>query len=331
MVRREPRALDHACGLVEGGVADLSFWKGKRVVVTGGAGFLGSYVVENLLHRRNVPRADVVIPRSSTHDLRDLANTVEVMQGCQIVIHLAAVTGGIAFSRAHPASQYNACTRIDLNVAEAAQRCGMQKVIAIGNLFAYAAEAPIPLRETCLFDGVPGGPHLGVGWMKRNLAVVTDLYHREYGLPMSAVYSANAYGPGDSVDPLHAHVIPSTIMKCLRESEVAVWGDGSPTRDFLYAADVAEGLLLAAERLEAADFVNLGSGHEVSIRELVERIVRHTGFAGKVTFDDTKGGGDPRRVASVEKARRLLGFQPATTLDDGLRRTVHWYRERLGR
>jgi len=310
---------------------DRGFWQGKRVVVTGGAGFLGSYVVENLVHKRGVARGDVVVPRSATHDLRQLPKVLDAVKGCQIVIHLAAVTGGIAFSRSHPARQYFDSTLIDLNVFDAAQQCGVEKLVTIGNLFAYAADASIPLREESLFNGLPGGPHMGVGWLKRNLAVLADVYHREYGLSAVTVYSANGYGPGDNTDPQHAHVIPATIMKCMNDRELVVWGDGSPTRDFLFAADIAEGLLLAAEKLEAPGFVNLSSDREVSIRELVEMIVRHTGFSGKLTFDVTKSSGDKRRLASGEQAQRLLGFRPETDLDEGLRRTVAWYRTHLAR
>lgn len=301
------------------------FWRGRTVLVTGGAGFLGSYVVERLRSAYGV--TDVRVPRSRDCDLRDLANCRRAVDGARVVIHLAAVTGGIAFSRAHPASQYHDSTLMDLNVFRAAHEAGVEKVVAIGNLFAYASDAPIPLREDDLFDGLPTDAHRGVGWMKRNLAVVADLYRREHGFPISVVYSANAYGPRDSLHPQHAHVIPSTIMKCLSERDLVVWGDGTPTRDFLFAGDIAEGLLLAAERLEGGQFANLGSGREVSIRDLVELIVKHTGFTGPVTFDTSKAGGDARRSTATDRARNLLEFVPRTSMDDGIARTVAWYRE----
>lgn len=310
-------------------MADLEFWKDKRVVVTGGAGFLGSYVVENLIRRRHLQPGQILVPRSSKHDLRHLGSCLEVVRGSDIVIHLAAVTGGIGFSRTRPASQYFDSTLIDLNLVEAARQAGVRKVVAIGNLFAYAPDAPSPLTEETLFQGLPAAAHRGVGWMKRNLAVLADLYHREYRLPMVVVYAANAYGPRDSLDPVHAHVIPATIMKCFRDKELVVWGDGTPTRDFLFAADVAEGLLLAAEKLEPPAYVNLGSESEISIRELVELIARYTGFPGQVSYDVSKAGGDSRRLASAARARDLLGFCPVTRIDEGLRCTVDWYRERL--
>lgn len=303
------------------------FWRGRKVLVTGGAGFVGSYVVERLRGEMRLAAADVRVPRSADCDLRDLADCRRAVEGVSIVLHLAAVTGGIAFSRAHPASQYHDSTLIDLNVFRAAREAGVEKVVAIGNLFAYASDAPIPLAEADLFGGLPTDAHRGVGWMKRNLAVVADLYQREYGLPISVVYAANAYGPRDSLHPVHAHVVPSTIMKCLSQKELVVWGDGTPTRDFLYADDVAHGLLLAAERLEGGQFVNLGSGREVSIRELVELITTFTKFAGPVTFDASKAGGDARRCTTIARASELLGFTPRHDIREGIERTVAWYRE----
>jgi GDP-L-fucose synthase len=247
-----------------------------------------------------------------------------------VVIHLAAVTGGISFSRTRPATQYRDSSLIDLNVAEASRQAGVGKVVAIGNLFAYASDAAMPLQEVALLDGTPTEAHRGVGWMKRNLAVLADLYFREHKLPMAVVYSANAYGPGDSLDPQYGHVIPATIMKCLRDKELSVWGDGSPTRDFLYVDDVANGVVLAAERLGGGEVANIGSGSETSIRDLVHSIARATAFAGPVTFDASKGGGDARRCADITRARTLLGFTPTITMEEGMRRTVDWYRERLG-
>jgi GDP-L-fucose synthase len=303
------------------------FWSGKRVLVTGGAGFIGSYVIDRLVRGRGVPRESIVVPRSADCDLREYLNAERAVAGCDVVIHLAAVTGGMAFSRTHPASQYYATSFIDLNVVEAARRAGVKKLVAIGNLFAYAADAPLPLAEDTLFDGLPSAPHRGIGWVKRNLALIADLYHREYGFPMVVVYSANAYGPRDSLDRERAHVIPATIMKCLAESELVVWGDGTPTRDFLFAEDVAEGLLLAAEKLDAPQYVNVGSGVEVSIREVTELIVKYSNFRGTVRFDATKPGGDPRRNTDVSRGRTALGFQPRFAIDEGMKRTVAWYRE----
>lgn len=306
---------------------EIEFWRGKNVLVTGGAGFLGSYVVSNLQRYLQIPAGSIRIPRSKEFDLRSLDDCRDVVQGCDVVFHLAAVTGGIAFSRAYPAQQYHDSTLIDLNMIAAAREAGVEKFVAIGNLFAYASDVPSPIQEKDLFNGLPTDSHRGVGWMKRNLALLADLNYRQYGFPMVVVYSANAYGPRDSLDRHHAHVIPSTIMKCLSQKELVVWGDGTPTRDFLFAEDVATGLVLAAERLSPPGFVNIGSGSEISVRELVELIVHFTKFEGPVTYDASKGGGDARRCSSVEQARALLGFQPQYSMRDGIEQTVRWYAE----
>jgi GDP-L-fucose synthase len=209
----------------------------------------------------------------------------------------------------------------------AARESGVEKFVAIGNLFAYASDVPSPIRESDLFYGLPTDAHRGVGCMKRNLAILADLNYRQYGFPMVVVYSANAYGPRDSLNQHHAHVIPSTIMKCMTQHELVVWGDGTPTRDFLFAEDVATGLLLAAEKLAPPRYVNIGSGKEISVRELVELIVRATNFTGPVSFDASKGGGDARRCTSVELARELLEFNPSCCMREGIERTVQWYTE----
>lgn len=311
-------------------MTDLSFWHGKRVLVTGGGGFVGSAVVDHLVRKCCVPVCDVLVPHSAQDDLRIFENALRVANGVHVVIHLAAVTGGIEYSRRRPASQYRDSTLMDLNMVEAARTRGVERFVAIGNLFAYGADAPMPLHEGVLFDGLPGSSHRGAGWMKRNLALLADLYQREYGFGVTAVLSANAYGPRDSLDPSYGHVIPATIMKCLRERELIVWGDGSPTRDFLFVDDIAHGLVLAAERLEGGTCINIGSGREISIRELVGQIVRATDFAGSVRFDASRAGGDPRRVADISRARDLLGFEPHVSIEEGLRRTVQWFRAQLG-
>lgn len=306
---------------------DPARWAGKRVLVTGGAGFIGSYVAGVLAGECGVPPGQVRVPRSRDCDLRVFDNCLRAVEGCDLVVHLAAVTGGIGFSRQNPASQYYDSTLIDLNMIEAARRGGASKVVALGNLFAYSGDAEMPLREERLFDGLPTDAHRGVGWMKRNLALVSDLYWRQHRFPVVVLYAANAYGPRDSVDPKHAHVMPATIMKCFRQDALEVWGDGSPTRDFLFVEDLARYILLACERIQEGAYMNVGSGSEISVRDLVGLIVKHVGFRGPVTFDATKGGGDARRCASTERADKALGTLSRVTMDDGIGRTVAWYRE----
>ena len=303
-----------------------SWWTGKRILVTGGAGFIGTSVVELLTRTRGVRREDIVVPRSQDHDLRVLDCARQAVEGCQVVVHLAARTGGMQYSRSHPASQYYDCALINLQVLEAARLTGVEAFVAIGNLLAYPAQAPSPLREDDLYNGKIASTHLGIGVSKRDQVLMAEMHHGEYGMNVSVVLSANAYGPRDRFDPAVSHVIPATILKCYQTRDVLlVWGDGTPTRDFLYVEDIAEGLLLAAEHLRGFEVVNIASGEEISIGDLVQLIARLTGFRGQIRFDPSKGGGDPKRSASPERAMRLMGFSPSVRLEEGLRRTIAWY------
>jgi GDP-L-fucose synthase len=303
------------------------FFAGKKILVTGGAGFIGSFVVDHLVRERGVDPADIVVPRSRDCDLRDFENARRAVKGCRVVVHLAARTGGIAFSRSHPASQYYDCALMNLHVLEAARQEGVERFVGVANLLAYPAEARSPLREEYVHDGPIASTHLGIGLAKRDLAVMGEMYHREFGMSVAVMLPANAYGPRDRFDPAISHVIPATIRKCFHESELVVWGDGSPTRDFLYVEDLAAGLVRAAETLEGSHLVNLASGQEISIRDLVHLIARLADYKGTISFDASKSGGDPRRAASTERAERLLGITPRFTLEQGLRRTIEWYRE----
>ena len=315
--------MDWKGGLVK------EFYAGRPIVVTGGAGFIGSALVDHLVRTRGVSSSHVRVPRSAELDLRRFEHAQRALDGAEIVFHLAAPTGGIAYSRSHPASQYVSCALIDVNVLEAARLAGVSKVIMLGNLLAYPAAAPSPLREESLHDGRIADTHLGIGLAKRNLVLLAEMYYREYAMDVVTVLSANAYGPRDRFDARISHVIPATIMKCFDEAELVVWGDGSPTRDFLYVDDIAEGLALAGEHLTGPEFVNLASGREVSIRELVHTIANLCGFTGEIRFDATKAGGDPRRSASTDRATRLLQFAPRYTFEEGLRRTIDWYRSEV--
>lgn len=306
-------------------LAPDTFWRGKRVLVTGGGGFVGRAVVAALL-RRGVPSSAIVVPRSRECDLRVLARCRDAMRGCDVAIHLAAPTGNVAFSGAHPASQYRDCSLINLNVFEAAREAGVAKIVSLGNLLAYPAGAAVPFREGDVFDGPVAAAYQGIALAKRQLIDLSSMYGREFGLRAVTVLGANAYGPHDHFDGEHAHVIPSTIAKCCREDDLVVWGDGSPTRDFLFVDDLAEGVVLAAERLDAAAVINVASGTETSIADLVRVIARLCGFSRRIVFDDSKAGGDARRVAAVEAASRLIGFVPRVSIEDGLRRTIEWYR-----
>lgn len=301
-----------------------AYWQGKRVLVTGGGGFIGSAVVA-VLRARAVPPDAIVAPRSRNIDLRRAAACTEAVRGCDVVIHLAAPTGGIAYARAHPALQYRDCSLINLNMFEAAREAAVGRFVSLGNLLAYPATAKSPLRETCLHDGAVAETHLGIGLAKRDQVALGQMYRREYGMDVVSLLAANAYGPGDRFDPEHAHVVPATIIKCGRDEDLVVWGDGTPTRDFLYVEDIAEGIVLAAERADAGAVINIASGAETSIGELVRLVAELSGFRRRIVFDPAKGGGDPRRVADVTLAR-AMGFSPRVSLRDGLARTIDAYR-----
>ena len=309
------------------GLPMQNYWQGKRVLVTGGAGFIGSCVVA-ALRQRGV--ADIVVPRSSSCDLRLPEHSRDAVRDRHVVIHLAAPTGGIAFSRAHPASQFRDCMLINLHLLEAARDAGVEKVVALGNLLAYPAAAPAPLREETVHDGAVAATHLGIGQAKRDMLNLADMYHLEYGLNVVNVLAANAYGPRDHFNGANSHVIPATIVKCFCDEDLVVWGDGSPTRDFLFVEDIAEGLLLVGERLSPPGFVNLASGTEISIAELVKLIAKLCGFKRRIVFDASKGGGDPRRVASTSRCDELIGFSPRVPIEEGLRRAIDWYKQTAG-
>jgi GDP-L-fucose synthase len=306
------------------GTPNAAFWQGKRVLVTGGAGFIGQAVVRALLGQ-GVGIDDLVVPRSATHDLRDPGRCREAVAGCDVVIHLAAPTGSIAYSRSHPASQFHDCMLINLNLLAAARVAGVERVIALGNLLAYPAEVAVPFREEEVHAGSVPAQYLGIGQSKRDLINLAEMYRAEYGFHVVNVLAANAYGPHDHFDGPQAHVIPATIVKCFRDEDLVVWGDGSATRDFLYVDDLARGLLQAGTCLEPAGLVNIASGHEVSVRDLVTTIATLTGFRRRVVFDASQPGGDRRRVASTARADALIGFSPGVPLSEGLRRTIDWF------
>jgi len=308
-----------------------AFWTDKRVVVTGGAGFLGSVLVAQLAA---LEPAALVVPRSRDYDLRERDAIVQLLADArpQLVIHLAARVGGIGANREHPADFFYDNLMMGVQLLHASWQAGVEKFVALGTVCAYPKHTPVPFREEDLWDGYPEETNAPYGIAKKMLLVQSQSYRAQYGFNSTFLLPVNLYGPRDNFDPQSSHVIPALIRKCIEArdsgaSEIVVWGDGSPTREFLYVDDAAEGILLSAERYDSSDPVNLGSAFEISIRELTELIARLTGFTGRITWDTSKPNGQPRRKLDVTRARERFGFAAHTSFEAGLRRTIAWYEQ----
>lgn len=303
--------------------------KNKRILVTGGNGFIGKAVVENLIQKRGVPASQIAIPSKETSDLRVFDNCVRLLEDNAIdcIIHLATMVGGVGFASKFPATQYYNNILMDLHIVEAARQCGTEKTILVSSSCAYPRDAQYPLTEDQLWNGLPQETNRAYGVGKRIMTVQAEAYRQEYGMNIAVVIPNNAYGPHDNFHPEYSHVIPSLIRKCVAQDDpLVVWGDGTPTRDFLYVKDFAEGVILAAEKLETDEYINLGSGTETSITELVAMIQTLTGHTGSVVYDASRPSGQPKRSVTIEKAKNLIGFEPTYDLIQGLRETIAWYK-----
>jgi GDP-L-fucose synthase len=305
------------------------FWRDKRVVVTGGAGFLGSSVVQ-ALHTRGA--ADVFVPRSRDYDLRDLRAIRRMLVDARpdVIIHLAARVGGIGANRAHPAEFFYDNLMMGAQLLHESYLAGVAKFVAVGTVCAYPKFTPVPFMEDDLWNGYPEETNAPYGLAKKMLLVQSQAYRQQYGFNSIFLLPVNLYGPGDNFDPESSHVIPALIKKCMDakmngEPFVEVWGDGSPTREFLYVHDAAEGILLAAERYDGSDPVNIGSAYEISIRELVQLVALFTGYRGNITWDADKPNGQPRRKLDTTRAQQLFGFRARTPFQLGLQQTIAWY------
>jgi len=308
-----------------------SVWDNKRVTVTGGSGFLGSYVVQ-ALERRGVPRERIAVPRRATDDLRRWEACERVVAGQDVIIHLAAAVGGIGINREKPGEFFYDNLMMGVQLMEAARQAGVGKFVAVGTICAYPKFSPVPFREENIWDGYPEETNAPYGLAKKMLLVQSQAYRQQYGFRSIYLIPVNLYGPRDNFDPRSSHVIPALIKKCVEAVEagaesIVVWGDGSATREFLYVEDAAEGIVLAAERYDGSEPVNLGSGSEISIRDLVQLIARLTGFRGTIVWDTEKPNGQPRRQLDVSRAERFFGFRARTSFEEGLARTVEWYRQ----
>jgi GDP-L-fucose synthase len=306
-------------------------WQTTRFLVTGGAGFLGSFVVKALEARG---AKSVFVPRSAEFDLREYKNITAVMDQSKpdVIIHLAAVVGGIGANRERPAEFFYDNLIMGTQLFHEAWKRGVGKFVTIGTVCAYPKHTPVPFSEEDIWDGYPEETNAPYGLAKKMLLVQGQAYQQQYGFDSIYLLPTNLYGPGDNFDAATSHVIPALIKKCLDaqragEEQIVVWGDGSPTREFLYVEDAAEGILLATEKYNDPDPVNLGSGFEISIKDLTTKIAHFTGFTGQIVWDTSKPNGQPRRNLDVERARESFGFKATTDFDEGLKRTIEWYKQ----
>lgn len=307
----------------------MSFWEDKRVIVTGGAGFLGSYVVEKLKERGC---KNIFVPLVEDYDLTKEKNVIRLYQDypADTVIHLAAVVGGIGANRENPGKFFYDNLVMGAMLMEYARQYKVGKFVALGTICAYPKFTPVPFKEENLWNGYPEETNAPYGLAKKMMLVQSQSYRAQYGFNSIFLLPLNLYGPGDNFDPESSHVIPALIRKFMEakdrgEEEVVCWGTGKPTRGFLYVEDAVEGILLATEKYNKSDPVNLGTDLEISIKDLAELIGRFTGFKGKIIWDTSKPDGQPRRKLDTSRAERKFGFKARMDFEEGLKRTIEWY------
>ena len=308
----------------------MKSWESHSIVVTGGNGFLGRVVVEKLKSRGY---SNIVVPRSREYDLRkevDIRRLFEMAKPT-MVIHLAAVVGGIGANRDNPGKFFYDNAIMGIQLMELSRQFGVSKFVGVGTICAYPKFTPVPFKEDDLWNGYPEETNAPYGLAKKMMLVQSQAYRQQYGFDSIYLLPVNLYGPGDNFDPSSSHVIPALIKKCLDarrdgEKEIVVWGDGTATREFLYVDDAAEGIVLAAEKYNESSPVNVGAGFEISIKDLIELIVKLTNFQGKIRWDSSKPNGQPRRMLDTSRARERFGFAAKTGFEEGLRKTVEFYR-----
>jgi len=307
------------------------FFEDRRIVVTGGAGFLGSYVIEGLEKRGC---KNILVPKIEEYDLVKMDDIVQMYADMKpdIVIHLAAVVGGIGANREHPGEFFYKNLMMGVQLIEQGRLHDIEKFVAIGTICAYPKFTPVPFKEDDLWNGYPEETNAPYGLAKKMLLVQSQAYRAEYGFNSIFLLPVNLYGPGDNFDPVSSHVIPALIKKCVEAIEsgadhIECWGTGKVSREFIYAADAAEGILLATEHYNGAEPVNIGAGFEITIKELAEKIVRLTGFEGEIRWDPSKPDGQPRRRLDVSRAKKLFGFEAKMTFEEGLKATIEWYKQ----
>lgn len=309
----------------------MSYLENKKITVTGGAGFLGKHMVKSL---KSHGCDDIFIPRSSEYNLVNMDDVKRLYADTKpdIVIHLAAVVGGIGANSANPGRFFYDNLMMGVQMIEQGRLYGVEKFVALGTICCYPKFTPVPFKEEYLWNGYPEETNAPYGLAKKMLLVQSQAYRQQYNFNSILLLPVNLYGPGDNFDPCCSHVIPAIIKKCCdaikdSEKEITVWGTGKATREFLYVEDAAEAIMLAAEKYNKSESVNIGAGFEISIKDLVELIVKLTGFKGDIIWDKSKPDGQPRRCLDVTKAKREFGFEAKTNFVEGLKRTIQWYRE----
>jgi GDP-L-fucose synthase len=313
----------------------MNFWKNKRVVVTGGGGFLGRVLVGQLRHKGC---RHIVVPRSAQFDLRENSaiRKLITLSRPDMIIHLAAVVGGIGANRENPGKFFYDNLIMGVELMEQARRMGIAKFVALGTICAYPKFCPVPFKEDNIWDGYPEETNASYGLAKKMLLVQSQAYRQQYGFNSIYLLPVNLYGPGDNFSWDSSHVVPALIRKCveaeaLGTKQITVWGTGRATREFLYVDDAARGIILAAEKYNSSQPVNLGAGFEISIKELVSLIVKLTKFKGEIIWDTTKPDGQPRRCLDTTRARKEFGFEAKVTFEIGLKRTIRWYKQNSSR
>jgi GDP-L-fucose synthase len=307
----------------------MGFWENKRVVVTGGAGFLGSFVVDKLRKRGC---REIFIPRSKDYDLIKMEAIKRLYRDAKpdIVIHLAARVGGIGANRLNPGKFFYENLMMGVQLIEVGRQTGIEKFVAIGTICAYPKFTPVPFKEDDLWCGYPEETNAPYGLAKKMMLVQSQAYWQQYGFNSIFLLPVNLYGPKDNFNLQTSHVIPAIIRKCLEAKnqgakQIVCWGDGTPTREFLYVGDAAEGILLAAEKYNRSDPVNIGAGFEIKVKDLVELIAKLSGFEGRIVWDTSQPNGQPRRCLDTSRAYAEFGFRAATSLEEGLKKTIDWY------
>jgi GDP-L-fucose synthase len=317
--------------MVEGGL--MPFWKNKKILLTGGAGFLGSCIVENLVQKRGVAKSQIIIPLSKEYDLRVWDNCRKVAENVDVIIHLAARVGGIGFNQKYPGTLFFDNIIMGTQLMEAARLSKVQKFVQVGTVCAYPKFTPAPFKEDDLWNGYPEETNAPYGIAKKALLVMAQAYRQQYSMNIIYLLPVNLYGPGDNFDLESSHVIPALIRKFTEatqggKKQVVVWGTGKASREFLYVEDAAEGIIVATEKYNKPDPANLGTGKEVTIKQLTTLIAQLSRFNGEIVWDASRPDGQPRRCLDVSRAKAEFGFEAKTDLETGLKATIEWYKRK---